>query len=219
MRSFVCLAATAALTLAQPAASQSEPQPAPKPAAKPAPQTAAKPAKKAEAKPEAAKKPAAKRSGAAKPDTSKLPGNPTLVGTFTDWGAYTADSRGGKLCYALSEPKSRSAANLKDTKAYLFISFRPSDNVRNELAAVLNFKTKEDGAAKLAVGATTYDLVMRGENAWVANAAEEAAAIAAMSKGGTASVQTVSARGTKVTDRYSLSGFAQALDRAKRDCP
>ena len=99
------------------------------------------------------------------------------------------------------------------------MSFRPADNVRNELATVLNFKTKDGGPATLSIGQTRYDLVTKGENAWVKNASEEALAIGTMSKGGTMNVQATSARGNKTADRYSLAGFTQALDRAKRDCP
>ncbi|MDB5592380.1 MAG: hypothetical protein JWR86_2905 [Enterovirga sp.] len=162
-----------------------------------------------------------KPKGDAKPASSKeeKPGGATLVATFGDWGAYTAQSGRSKICYALSEPKSRSPANLKDTKAYLFVSFRPADKVRNEVAAVLNFATKDDGPATLAIGSTQYELVTKGKNAWVKDAADEAQAIATMSKGTTMTLQATSARGNKTTDRYSLAGFAQALERAKRDCP
>ncbi len=206
------LLAGAAACLLIPAASgalaQSDPKPATRPAAKPAAAPAAGDTKKP-ARP--ARKPEA---GGGAPAGAKL------VQTFGDWGAYTAQSGRAQICYALSEPKSRSPASLKDTKAYLFVSFRPAENIRNEVASVLNFKAKEGGAATLAIGSTNYDLVTQGENAWIKAQQDEGAAIAAMSKAnGTVTVQALSARGNKTSDRYSLSGFAQALERAKRDCP
>ena len=164
--------------------------------------------------------PAAAQKAAAKSDAkSGVPGGATLVKSFGDWGAYTAQNGRSKMCYALSEPKSRAPANLKDTKAYLFVSFRPAEKVRNELAAVLNFKTKEKGAGSLVIGDVTYELITMGENAWVKAATDEAAAIGTMTRGGTMTVQATSARGNKTTDRYSLTGFSQALEQAKRDCP
>ena len=105
------------------------------------------------------------------------------------------------------------------SSATLVATFAPADNVRNEVAAVLNFKTKDGGPATLAVGSASYDLVTKGENAWVKNQSDEGTAIGTMSKGGTMTLTATSARGNKTTDRYSLSGFGQALDRAKRDCP
>jgi hypothetical protein len=40
-----------------------------------------------------------------------------------------------------------------------------------------------------------------------------------MSKAQAMIVSATSARGNKTSDRYSLAGFAQALDRAKKECP
>lgn len=165
-----------------------------------------------------AKKAAAKAAPKSDPK-SGVPGGAKLVASFGDWGAYTAQNGRSKMCYALSEPKSRSPASLKDTKAYLFVSFRPAEKVRNELAAVLNFKTKDKGPGSLVIGGTSFDLITMGENAWIKVPSDEANVIGAMSKGSTLTLQAISARGNKTADRYSLSGFAQALDQAKRDCP
>lgn len=161
-------------------------------------------------------KPAAKPAAAA-----SVPGGgqATLVATFNDWSAYTAQTGRSKICYALSLPKSRTPANLKDTPAYLFVSFRPAENVRNEVATVLGFDTKESGPAEAAIGGTSYPLVTKGKNAWMKNQAEEPQAIANMSKAQNVVVSATSARGNKTGDRYSLAGFAQALDRAKKECP
>ncbi len=201
----VCVIVGLSLAAADQAFSQSEPRATAPSEPRPAKKTEPRPAKPT------AKKPASGGSGP--------PSGATLAGTFGDWSAYTATTGRSKICFAQSEPQSRSPATLKDTKAYLFVSFRPADNVRNEVAAVLNFKTKENGPASLAMGPTTYDLVTKGENAWVKAPSDEALAIGTMSKGGTMTIQATSAKGNKTTDRYSLAGFTQALERAKRDCP
>ena len=167
-------------------------------------------------------KPAAStQTGTAKPAPANAPGGAqaNLVATFSDWSAYTAQTGKAKICYALSLPKARQPANLKDTPAYLFVSFRPADNVKNEVAAVLGFPTKESGPAEVAINQTKYALVTKGANAWVKNPAEEPQVIATMSKGQAITVSATSARGNQTTDRYSLAGFAQALDRAKKECP
>lgn len=160
----------------------------------------------------------AKKSTKKESAASGMPGGAKQVATFGDWGAYVAQNGRSRLCYALSEPKSRSPANLRDTKAYLFVSFRPADKVRNEFAAILNFKTKEKGPGSLVIGDANYDLITMGENAWIKSPTDEASAINTMQKGGTMTLQAISARGNKTSDRYSLQGFSQALEQAKRDC-
>jgi invasion protein IalB len=157
--------------------------------------------------------------GAAAPAGAPGGAQATLVATFNDWGAYTAQTGRAKICYALSQPKARQPANLKDTPAYLFVSFRPGENVKNEVAAVLGFPTKDGGPAEASVNQTTYALVTKGANAWIKNPAEEGQAVATMSRGQSITVSATSARGNKTTDRYSLAGFAQALDRARKECP
>lgn len=202
---------SAALVIALPAFAQDADT---APAARKPASSHTRPAKPAAAKPAAAKPTAAKGAPAGAPGGSGA----TLVASFNDWSAYTAQAGKAKICYALAQPKGRQPANLKDTPAYLFVSFRPAENVKNEVATVLGFATKDGGSAEVAIGSTKYDLVTKGANAWVKNPAEEPQVIATMSKGSALTLSATSARGNKTTDRYSLSGFAQALERARKDC-
>ena len=92
----------------------------------------------------------------------------TLLASFGDWGAYASGDGRTKICYALSQPKERLPGDLKRDPGYLFVSFRPADNVRNEVAVVLGFATRDGGEAEAVVGQSTYGLVTKGSNAWCA---------------------------------------------------
>ena len=177
------------------------------PAAKPTPAATAKPA------PATAAKPAQPQAQAA-----TGPGGSSLVATFGDWGVYTAQAGRSKICYALSQPKDRLPRNLSRDPAYLFVSFRPAENVRNEVALVLGFAARENGPAEAAIGTASYALLTKASNAWLKNPAEEGQAIGTMSKASSVTVKAQSARGNQLTDRYSLSGFGPALERARREC-
>ena len=154
----------------------------------------------------------------AAPATVPGGGGATLVATFGDWSAYTAQTGKSKICYALSQPKSRAPGSIKDTPAYVFVSFRPAENVKDEIASVLNFETKDGGPAQIAIGKTDYAMVTKGQNAWIKTPTEEPQAISTMTKGSTMSLSATSKRGNKTTDKYSLSGFGQALERARKEC-
>jgi Invasion associated locus B (IalB) protein len=160
------------------------------------------------------------RPGAAPPRPAGAQPAPqaALLDSFGDWGAYAAGQGRSKICYALSTPKDRLPKDLKRDPAYVFVSFRPAENVRNEVAVVMGFPTKDGGPAEVTVGPTRYTLVTKGSNAWIRNPAEEGQVIATMSRGQTLTIKATSGRGNQVTDRYSLSGFSQALDRARREC-
>ena len=119
----------------------------------------------------------------------------------------------------MAKPKDRSPSSLKKDSAYIFISNRPAEGVKNEISVVMGVPLKEGAAdAKAEVGASTFDLVAKGQNAWVKNAADETRFIAAMRKGGRLIVKGTLSKGGTATDSYSLAGLGQALDRVGKDC-
>ncbi len=162
-------------------------------------------------------KPAAKPAAPAAAPAA--PSGPVQVGTFGDWGAYASETPKGRVCYALAKPKERLPKELKRDDAFLFVSTRPSENVRNEISVILGFPTKDNSAAEMTVGSAKYVLVTRGSSAWLKNAAEDPAVVEALKKGQSMTVKASSARGNVTTDRYNLAGLAQALERLKKDCP
>ncbi len=163
-------------------------------------------------------KPAASSKTTAKKEATPG-GKPTLVGTFGDWGAYEAQGAKSKICYALAQPKERTPSTLKRDQAYIFISSRPGEGVHNEISVIMGLPLKEgSGDAKAEVGSTTFDLVTKGQNAWMKNAAQEGQLIDVMKKHGRLVVKAPGAKGSLATDAYSLSGLGQALDRVAKDC-
>lgn len=145
-------------------------------------------------------------------------GAPKLVGQFGDWGVYVDTSGNGKICYALSQPKSRAPAGLNRDPAYFFISTRTAENVKGEVSVVMGFPLKEGSDATLTIGPTSFDLYTRGTGAWVRNVAEETRLVDAMRKGRDLTVKGTSGRGNVTTDTYSLSGISAAVDRAAQEC-
>ena len=188
-----------AASLAQ---AQSAPPKAAKSAAKPA---AAKP----EAKPEA--KPAAASGGGAEP---------TLIGQFGTWGAYSATPNGKKVCFALAKPASSKTnpPNRPRDPAYAFVSTRPAEKVVNEVSVMIGYTLKPGSESTLEVGGASYTMYTQGDGLWIKNAAEEERMVDAMRKAADVTVKGVSAKGTETIDTFSLKGLAQALDKLAQDC-
>lgn len=144
---------------------------------------------------------------------------PVPVGTYGDWNALTAHGQGkDKTCYALAEPKDRQPAKLQRDKAYVFISTRPSEGVRNEVAVIMGFALKEGGAATADVDGDNFELVTKGSNAWVKNPAKEKEFVEALKSGGKLVVKAPSVKGNVTTDTYSLKGLSDALTRVQKEC-
>jgi hypothetical protein len=187
-----------ACALSHPALAQ-----APKAAKQPAP-----PAKQAAPKP--ADKPAPK------PATPE----PTLIGQFGGWGAYSASPNGKKVCFALAKPSTSKTnpPNRPRDPAYAFISTRPADKVSNEVSVMIGYQIKPGSDSTLEVGGTRFAMFAQGDGLWIKNPAEEERLVDALRKGSEATVRGVSAKGTETTDAFALRGLAQALDKLAQTC-
>ena len=175
--------------------------------------------KKSEAKPAPAK-----RNTSAPATTSAVPApggaQPTLLGQYGEWGAYLANAGGRTICYALAKPSSQATqpANRPRDPAYVFIATRPAENVRNEVSVVIGYPFKAGYEASVDIGSNKYAMYTQADGAWVKNPAEEARMVDAMRKGADLVVTGESGKGTKSTDRYTLKGLGQALDRVAAEC-
>jgi hypothetical protein len=177
-------------------------------------QSASPKAEKGAAKPAAAKpetKPAAAVAGTAEP---------TLIGQFGTWGAYTATPNGKKVCFALAKPSSSKTnpPNRPRDPAYAFVSTRPAEKVTNEVSVMIGYTLKPGSESTLEVGGASYAMYTQGDGLWIKNAAEEERMVDALRKAADATVKGVSAKGTETTDTFSLKGLAQALDKLAQDC-
>jgi hypothetical protein len=171
------------------------------------------------AKPAPASKPAATAAPAAA--TAAAGGaEPTLIGQFGTWGAYTAMPNGKKVCFALAKPSSSKTnpPNRPRDPAYAFISTRPAEKVVNEVSVMIGYTLKPGSESSLEVGGASYSMYTQGDGLWIKNAAEEERMVEAMRKSADVTVKGVSAKGTETIDTFSLKGLSQALDRLAQDC-
>ena len=163
----------------------------------------------------------AAKQAAAKPEPAAAGGaEPTLIGQFGTWGAYTATPNGKKVCFALAKPSSSKTnpPNRPRDPAYAFVSSRPAEKVVNEVSIMIGYALKPGSESTIEVGGASYAMYTQGDGLWIKNAAEEERMVDAMRKAGDATVKGVSAKGTETTDVFSLKGLSQALDRLSQDC-
>ena len=182
-------------------------------------------AQEAAPKPKPAKakstKPNPKPKHAAPATAPKVGGvQPTLLGTYGEWGAYTASPGGRKICFALAKPGKSATVPLNRPRdpAYLFVSSRPAEKVKDEVSIIIGYGFKSDSDATVELSGAKYAMYTQGDGAWVKNAAEEPRLVQAMRKGSELTVKGESSRGTATTDVYSLKGLSQALDKVDQEC-
>ena len=171
-----------------------------------------------------APKGAAKQAAPAKPEAAAAGpaggAEPTLIGQFGTWGAYSATPNGKKVCFALAKPSSSKTnpPNRPRDPAYAFVSTRPAEKVNNEVSVMIGYALKPGSESSVEVGGAAFAMYTQGDGLWIKNAAEEERMVEAMRKSADLVVKGVSAKGTETTDTFSLKGLAQALDRISQDC-
>jgi invasion protein IalB len=146
------------------------------------------------------------------------------VSAHGDWAVYVAGSP--KECYVMTQPKAsdarRGGASVDVNRGVirLFVSFRPSQSVANEVSFSSGYPLAE--AVRVEIGGDAYTLTPgTGESnqwAWPASPAEDARLVAAMRRGADAKVTGVSTRGTTTIDTFSLIGFTAAVTEAEERC-
>jgi len=140
------------------------------------------------------------------------------VGKFKDWESFVLSQDGNKTCFAQSIPVVRAPKKLNTREARLFVSFRPAENIKNEVSVTngYDFKLKAPVTAKS--GKKSYDLFSKGQFAWVVDNKDEQKLIVTMKKASRLMIIGNSQKGNQTTDHYSMMGFTKAYNSAKKSC-
>lgn len=155
-------------------------------------------------------------AGAVPAAAQALTGTNRVVATYADWRVVLAETNRGKVCYAAGSPHVREPEGAVRGPAYVFVTTRPEDRVRDEISILFGFEVTR--RSDIDVGGETFGLAGDSEGAWIADLAEEARLVAAMRREARMRVRSLSELGEGTVDTYSLNGFGEALDHARREC-
>ena len=140
------------------------------------------------------------------------------LGKFKDWESFKLLQDGNKICYAQSIPVIRAPKKLKRDPSRLFVSFRPSENIKNEISVTNGYEFKPKAPVEAKSGKRTYDLFSKGKFAWVVDNDDEKKLIITMKKASRLMIIGNSDKGDQTTDHYSMMGFSKAYNTAKKSC-
>jgi hypothetical protein len=140
------------------------------------------------------------------------------VGKFKDWEAFTVSENNNKICFAQSIPILRAPKKFKRNPSRLFISFRPTEDIKDEVSATSGYTFQKEKIVKAKTGKKTYDFFSQEEFAWILDTEEEQRFIKAMKKASRVMIIGRTEKGKQTIDHYSLMGFTKAYDTARKNC-
>ena len=140
------------------------------------------------------------------------------IGKFKDWESFVLSKNGNKTCFAQSIPVVRAPKKLKRDPSRLFISFRPAENIKNEVSVTNGYEFKLKAPVTAKSGKKSYDLFSKGRFAWVVDNEDESKLIVTMKKASRLMIIGSTDKGDQTTDHYSMMGFTKAYNTAKKNC-
>ena len=140
------------------------------------------------------------------------------VGKFKDWESFILSQDGNKTCFAQSIPVVRAPKKLKREPSRLFVSFRPAENIKNEVSVTNGYEFKLKAPVTAKSGKKSYDLFSKGKFAWIVDNDDETKLIVTMKKASRLIIIGNTDSGEQTTDHYSMMGFTKAYNTAKKNC-
>ncbi len=140
------------------------------------------------------------------------------VGKYKDWESFILLKEGNKICFAQSIPVIRAPKKLKRDPSRIFVSFRPAENIKNEISVTNGYEFKLKSPVTAKSGKKSYDLFSKGRFAWVVDNEDEAMLIRTMKKASRLMIIGNSDKGEQTTDHYSMMGFTKAYNTTKKSC-
>lgn len=142
-----------------------------------------------------------------------------LIGEFRDWSAYAAaQGTADGVCFAMSRPLEVNPTPDGLGDAYLYLTNRPAEDVRNEFNHVAGFTFAADTAATATVSGQTFELFTESDSAWLLDPTQGESLASAMRAGSSLVIEGTTDRGIKVTETFSLSGATAASRAIDAEC-
>ena len=140
------------------------------------------------------------------------------IGKFKDWETLVLIKDNGLTCFAQTKPLLQSPKADK-REARLFVSFRPSDKVTDEISTTSGYEFNSQNSILAKSGKKKYKFdIVQDSFAWISSNKVEKKMIKTMKKGSRIMITAYNKSGSQTIDHYSLLGFTKAYNIAKKSC-
>jgi len=142
---------------------------------------------------------------------------PRSTGKYKNWESFVAETDKGKICFAQTVPTKRAPASIKRNESKLFVTFRPTEDIKDEVSITSGHDYKSS-TVTASSGKRKYSFFSQKSFAWLLDDQEEKGFIKLMKKATNVIIKARTINGAETTDHYSMMGFTKAYNTAKKTC-
>ena len=142
---------------------------------------------------------------------------PRSTGKYKNWESFVAETDKGKICFAQTVPTKIAPASIKRNKSKLFVTFRPTEDIKDEVSITSGHDYKSS-TVTASSGKKKYSFFSQKSFAWLLDDQEEKGFIKLMKKATNVIIKARTTNGAETTDHYSMMGFTKAYNTAKKTC-
>ena len=142
---------------------------------------------------------------------------PKSTGKYKNWESFTVNTEKGKLCFAQTKPVKRAPSTIKRDESRIFVSFRPTDNINDEVSITSGHNYKISSVTAKS-GKNKFSLFSQNNFAWILDEREERNFIKLMKRATNLIIVANTTNGAETTDHYSMMGFTKAYNTAEKTC-
>ena len=142
---------------------------------------------------------------------------PKSSGKYKNWESFILTTDKGKICFAQTKPVKRAPAAIKRNESRIFVTFRPNENVKDEISVTSGHNYKNSTVSAKS-GKSNYSFFSQGDFAWLLDENEEKKFIKLMKRATDLMIKGKTKDGAETTDHYSMMGFTKAYNTAKKTC-
>ena len=149
--------------------------------------------------------------------SKSLMAEPKSTGKYKNWQSFVTQTDKGKICFAQTVPVKRAPKNIKRQESRLFVTFRPGEDVKDEVSITSGYPYKSSTVTAKS-GKSKFSFFSQENFAWLLDEREEKNFIKLMKRATNLMIVGKTKDGAETTDHYSMMGFTKAYNTAKKTC-
>ena len=143
---------------------------------------------------------------------------PVSLFSIEGWNGYSYEENKKTVCFITRKPEKSEGNYTQRGPVSLKITYQESEKKSPEISFTAGYPYLKEGGAQFTMGKIKVVLFTDGDTAWTVDEKTDETLLKTLLKNDTLVVEGQSAKGTKTTDTFKVTGLKKALEGLKAAC-